>query len=641
MRLTLRTLLAWLDDTLPPAQVREIGIQVSQSPLAQELVERIHRVTRQRRLTVPPRQGPEATDPNLVASYLDNDLDAEQVAEYERKCLTSDVNLAEAASVHQILSLLGQKVHVPPEAKARMYQLVKGRETIPPPQRDGTGESRPAPVTQPIQPWVAPEPPRRGWLERLAPLLATLTLLAVLSWSAYHSLGPATPMEELVAAIQETDLTAGLPGDRQRPGGGPIPDPFRVGGGADLRLPREPLGTKEDADEATATTLSTPDLPAQPLPPIPAGAAGVVLQTDGPLLRSNEATREWEAVEASSPVNASDRLLCLKPFRARILLNQTPLALIGETLIRLSAGNGGEIPTLELKRGRLVIEPAAASGTLRLQASGTTLLIEHKSLKPIGISYEPRWEPGRLTSVVPVVVSALGGEVTVRLEGARETLSDGGRIVADLQARTLSRRGGSLPSWLEETEVSAEEAKLRDIFRAQFAPGRPVLADLVAATEHESPDIRILAVQAVKAVGDLSLLTPILARAGDAPARQAAAASLRQYLVENPEGQKALREELSHEFEGETSALVEQLLIGFSSEQASQEETLELLVNQLSPQTPSLVVRELALENLRTLTGRDDLGYDPEAPDGQGLERWRSLLKDPPLPQGIRKKAQR
>ncbi len=128
MRLTLRTLLAWLDDTLKPVQVREIGHQVADSAFAQELAERIHRVTRQRRLTVPSSSGPDATDPNIVAGYLDNELDPEAVAEYEKKCLTSDVNLAEAASVHQILSLLGQKVKVPAEARLRMYQLVKGRE---------------------------------------------------------------------------------------------------------------------------------------------------------------------------------------------------------------------------------------------------------------------------------------------------------------------------------------------------------------------------------------------------------------------------------------------------------------------------------------------------------------------------------
>ncbi len=57
MRLTLRTLLAWLDDTLQPTQVREIGSQVAESPFAQELTERIHRVTRQRRLSVPSSSG--------------------------------------------------------------------------------------------------------------------------------------------------------------------------------------------------------------------------------------------------------------------------------------------------------------------------------------------------------------------------------------------------------------------------------------------------------------------------------------------------------------------------------------------------------------------------------------------------------
>src|ERR1700730_2125639 len=100
MRLTLRTLLAWLDDTLPPAEVRQIGHQVSDSPFAQELVERIHRVTRQRRLTVPTNTGADATDPNMVASYLDNELAADPVSDYEKKCLTSDVHLAEVASAH-------------------------------------------------------------------------------------------------------------------------------------------------------------------------------------------------------------------------------------------------------------------------------------------------------------------------------------------------------------------------------------------------------------------------------------------------------------------------------------------------------------------------------------------------------------
>ena len=169
MRLTLRTLLAWLDDTLDPNQVREIGKQVAESPFAQELSDRIHRVTRQRRLSVPSSSGADAIDPNVVASYLDNDLDPDSVAEFEKKCLTTDVNLAEVASVHQILSLLGQKVQVPPEARTRMYQLVKGRETVARKRSARRRPPAPEPVTKPIQPWVVPDIPKRPWIERLRP----------------------------------------------------------------------------------------------------------------------------------------------------------------------------------------------------------------------------------------------------------------------------------------------------------------------------------------------------------------------------------------------------------------------------------------------------------------------------------------
>ncbi len=57
MRLTLRTLLAWMDDTLEPNQVREIGKQVAESPFAQELSDRIDRVSRQRPADRPRHDG--------------------------------------------------------------------------------------------------------------------------------------------------------------------------------------------------------------------------------------------------------------------------------------------------------------------------------------------------------------------------------------------------------------------------------------------------------------------------------------------------------------------------------------------------------------------------------------------------------
>jgi hypothetical protein len=133
MRLTLRTLLAYLDDTLEPAQARLIGQKVSESDAAQELIARIKQVTRRRRLTSPPASGPSGKlDPNMIAEYLDNVLPANELAEVEETCLSSDLHLAEMAACHQILTLvLGEPALVPPTARQRMYALIKGREAIP------------------------------------------------------------------------------------------------------------------------------------------------------------------------------------------------------------------------------------------------------------------------------------------------------------------------------------------------------------------------------------------------------------------------------------------------------------------------------------------------------------------------------
>ncbi|MBI2804919.1 MAG: hypothetical protein HYX68_08060 [Planctomycetes bacterium] len=132
MRLTLRTLLSYLDDTLEPSQAKQIGAKVAESEQARELMERIKQVTRRRRLTTPPTTGPGGMDANTIAEYLDNEVTPEKSAEVEQICLASDVHLAEVAACHQILTLvLGEPALVPPSAKQRMYGLVKGPEAIP------------------------------------------------------------------------------------------------------------------------------------------------------------------------------------------------------------------------------------------------------------------------------------------------------------------------------------------------------------------------------------------------------------------------------------------------------------------------------------------------------------------------------
>lgn len=122
MRLTLRTLLAYLDDRLPPANAREIGQKIANSPFTTDLMERIKDVKRRRRLADPGKAQP-MIEPNLIAEYLDDQLTPDLVARVEREILASDAMLAEVAATHEILGLLRDPVTVEPRLRDRLYGL--------------------------------------------------------------------------------------------------------------------------------------------------------------------------------------------------------------------------------------------------------------------------------------------------------------------------------------------------------------------------------------------------------------------------------------------------------------------------------------------------------------------------------------
>ena len=125
MRLTLRTLLAYLEGVLEPQDKEDLERQIDSSDNATELIHRTRDVMQRLRLGAPTVLGSSASDdPNTMAEYIDSTLPDQQVADFERICLESDMMLAEAAACqHAIAMALESRPPIDSDTRRRLHEL--------------------------------------------------------------------------------------------------------------------------------------------------------------------------------------------------------------------------------------------------------------------------------------------------------------------------------------------------------------------------------------------------------------------------------------------------------------------------------------------------------------------------------------
>lgn len=229
MRLTLRTLLSYLDNVLDEPSRKALEEQIGKGENASEWVHRTRDVMRRLKLGAPEVHGSGSVDdPNTVAEYLDRTLPEEGVAEFERVCLESDVMLAEVASCHHVLAMvLTETAAIDPDTRKRLHRLqddlaiamksrIEGGHPLPEEAVSSAAEAAPTasetPVARRTKPEPVPsylqEPSPNGWM-RWAPALAALLLLAVTAGLAFGPGGWFSPPAEVAKSEVEEPAKGG------------------------------------------------------------------------------------------------------------------------------------------------------------------------------------------------------------------------------------------------------------------------------------------------------------------------------------------------------------------------------------------------------------------------------------------------
>jgi len=461
MRLTLRTLLSYLDDTLAPAEARLIGEKLGESELAQELVERIHKVSRRRGLNALPVDGAEGddfSDPNTVAEYLDNALASEQLGEMEQAALDSDAHLAEVASCHQILSLvLGEPVKVPPSARHHMYRIVKGRESIPyrKPAAALSLAGHADPASSAEETTEGDEAFLLGLSSKkmLIPVAGGVTLLVLLVGVIWLAI----PATQPPAAQGYIAMAGNYPAPRESKTK-EIPKVIPP-------IVKEEVAKVDPPKKIEVVTPPKEMLPEPELLPLPRVAVerrpnfippnkpdpdrkaiGRVESKDFPLLQKKRGTTGWERAVLARDLNSNDSLLCLPGWRTEIRLETgVRLLLWGnlleyhqidsmnllESRVTLHVPAPGLDADFTLEAGRVFLSRPAVKGEafepahvrvrfkeeiwdITLLEPETEVSVELMSSYTAGVPFSP--EPNGPTPTAEMNLAILSGKAGVRFD---------------------------------------------------------------------------------------------------------------------------------------------------------------------------------------------------------------------------------
>jgi hypothetical protein len=663
VRLTLRTLLAYLDDTLEPAQAKLIGQKVAESDVARDLIERIKNVTRRRKLAAPPVAGPGSKlDPNTVGEYLDNALSEAQIGEVEDTALRSDVHLAEVAASHQILTLfLGQPAQVPPTARQRMVGLVKGPEARPfRPGRSADTDPLAYHVELPDEGDEAllgvPSYLRRNaWARRLAPVAAVLGLVALLLVALWQLIprsgsgvarndGRTSGQVEPTASelIRATPVEVKPPTEVEKP-------------------PVEPAPKEKEPKEKQPIDVTPANKPNKARQPVGKYVATAV-PAPSVLISRSSGKDVWHRVKADAPIHSSDSLVSLPGYRSEVQLDGGLAVTLWGNLPEFGPGAALEsvavlhVPAAgydgdcTLDRGILVLtnrKPAGkAKARVRFFDESWELTLDENSIValslwgeyPGGIPFDKEGKGEAPMAVLDLFGVQGSAEVSIDYQSFAlpelgwyrwDNTGPRNRSVQSLPREVLRFLTDKEPA--DNQNVRAAAQAMKEL--GKLVEDKPVGVALAETRRDAKGPTLVLSIFCLGAIDDLNgMISCMSDERGEV--RWFANQTVRHWIGTKIDNDLRLYKTLQKTYTPLQAETIMKLLHGFPRDDWNKAETYDWLIGEL--ESKELTIRELAFYHLWThVPEAQKIPYNPAAPLGErerGVDQWRKLFDSGKLP---------
>lgn len=519
MRLTLRTLLAWRDGLVHGPEHDDLAAKVASSTVAPRLVERMAELGARADLASP------SSDANTVAEFLDNTLPADQLEVFERVCLESEMQFAEAAECHSLLAELLRDAKasstLDPSSIEQLLAVATRQGSLPGDRSQPGDQVAIGDLMRQAKAVAARSTPRpatpgaNGSLGAWLSVGAALLLLVVLGALLVRSIWLPETRNRQVAVAEQADI----PRKPEQVVAEPVaPSPPPTVMEAPVSIP-EPAPETRAASEPSAQTVSseasgaspfppendvavatgqTPTEPIIPLPvmeapetgpeePVPVGP--VVPQPEpqaghqprlvagGPLLHRVGIGEGdgWRAVFPGSSLAATEDFV--------VPIHSYPQIVCGDVSFRLLPGTRGvlahgrdENVWIEIVFGKAVAWTEAASASVGMTAGGLSGVFTIGPRQPVGIEVDLARDRGTDPTVVPPgmrtsIVATGGGRF-------RQSQRDGSAPVAVLAGLELDQpvppRGGMM--WDSVAAGAARVAPLvqEPAWMKQAGPARTI-----------------------------------------------------------------------------------------------------------------------------------------------------------------------